>query len=327
MKMEAGRGRLEGSGRGCEAGFGFGAPSPQTNLAPGLGSTPRRTRPCRPPTPGEHQEETAPRLEVAPPVRTGTITGGTAMDILHERCAGLDVHQKTVVACVRCPGPDGAVTAHVPPFGTMTADLLALADWLAAYGVRHVALESTGVYWKPIFPILEGRFEVLLVNAGRLKQVPGRKTDVKDAEGIAQLLQHGLLASSFIPEPEVRELTRQRAQLVRDQAAVANRIPKVLEDANIKLGSVASDVLGVSGRAMIRAILEGCEDPARRADLAEGRLRGKMPQLKRALVDQHEALEGLVARYEERIAKAMKPFPEAAAGCGASPGWGRGRRR
>ncbi len=264
------------------------------------------------------------------------------MDILHERCAGLDVHQKTVVACVRCPGPDGAVTAHVPPFGTMTADLLALADWLAAYGVRHVALESTGVYWKPIFPILEGRFEVLLVNAGRLKQVPGRKTDVKDAEGIAQLLQHGLLAPSFIPEPEVRELTRQRAQLVRDQAAVANRIPKVLEDANIKLGSVASDVLGVSGRAMIRAILEGCEDPARRADLAEGRLRGKMPQLKRALagritdhhrfllralMDQHEALEGLVARYEERIAKAMKPFPEAAAGCGASPGWGRGRRR
>jgi transposase len=262
------------------------------------------------------------------------------MDILHERCAGLDVHKKTVVACVRCPGPDGAVTSHVHTFGTMTADLLALADWLDAHGVRHVAMESTGVYWKPIFNLLEGRFDVMLVNAGRIKQVPGRKTDVKDAEWIAQLLQYGLLSPSFIPEPAVRELrdlTRQRAQLVRDQAAVANRIQKVLEDANIKLGSVASDVLGVSGRAMIRAILDGCEDPARLADLAEGRLRGKMPQLKRALagqvtdhhrfllralMDQHQALEGLIARYEERIAKAMKPFTEAAGRLRGIPGVG-----
>ena len=161
------------------------------------------------------------------------------MDILHDRCAGLDVHKKTVVACIRCIGPDGAVTSQVRTFGTMTADLLALADWLDAQGVRHVAMESTGVYWKPIFNILEGHFEVMLVNAGRLKQVPGRKTDVKDAEWIAQLLQHGLLSPSFIPEPEVRELrdlTRQRTQLVRDRAAVANRVQKVLEDANIKLG-------------------------------------------------------------------------------------------
>ena len=127
------------------------------------------------------------------------------MDILHDRCAGLDVHKKTVVACIRCIGPDGAVTSQVRTFGTMTADLLDLADWLDARGIRHVAMESTGVYWKPIFNILEGHFAVILVNAGRLKQVPGRKTDVKDAEWIAQLLQHGLLSPSFIPEPEVRQ--------------------------------------------------------------------------------------------------------------------------
>src|SRR6478609_1880961 len=166
------------------------------------------------------------------------------MDIVHECCAGLDVHKKTVVACVRRINPDGAVDATVHTFGAMTADLLALADWLDAHGVREVAMESTGVYWKPIFHVLEGRFDLMLVNAGRLKQVPGRKTDVKDAEWIAQLLQHGLLSPSFIPKPEIREireLTRCRAELVRDRAAVANRLQKELEDANIKLGSVASD--------------------------------------------------------------------------------------
>src|SRR5262249_34430869 len=159
----------------------------------------------------------------------------------------------------------------VHTFGTMTADLLALSDWREAHGVGPVALESTGVYWKPIFHLLEGRCAVILVNAGRLQQVPGRKTDVKDAEGVAPLLQHGLLPPSFIPEPEVRELrdlTRQRTELVRDRAAVANRIQKVLEDANIKLGSVASDVLGVSGRAMIRAIIAGQDDPTQLAELA-----------------------------------------------------------
>ena len=202
------------------------------------------------------------------------------MEIVHDRCAGLDVHKKTVVACIRRIGPDGSVTSEVRTFGTMTADLLALADWLDAHGVRHVAMESTGVYWKPIFNLLEGRFEVMLVNAGRLKQVPGRKTDVKDAEWIAQLLQHGLLSPSFIPEPEVRELrdlTRQRTELVRDRAAVANRIQKVLEDANIKLGGVASDVLGVSGRAMIRAIIDGCDDPARMAIWPSGGCGARSP--------------------------------------------------
>jgi transposase len=247
------------------------------------------------------------------------------MDRILERCAGLDVHKKTVVACIRRTGPDGAIDSQVRTFGTMTADLLALSDWLDAAGVRHVAMESTGVYWKPIFNILEGHFDVMLVNAGRLKQVPGRKTDVKDAEWIAQLLQHGLLSPSFIPPPEIRELrelTRQRTELVRDQAAVANRIQKVLEDANIKLGDVASDVLGVSGRAMIRAIIDGQEDPERLADLAKRRLRGKIPELRRALagrvtehhrfllralMDQIESLEGLIARFEARIEAAMGP--------------------
>jgi transposase len=262
------------------------------------------------------------------------------MDTILDRCAGLDVHKKTVVACVRCNGPDGSVASQVRTFGTMTADLLALADWLEAQGVRHVAMESTGVYWKPIFNILEGHFEVMLVNAGRLKQVPGRKTDVKGAEWIAQLLQYGLLSPSFIPQPEIRELrdlTRQRAELIRDRTAVANRIQKVLEDANIKLGDVASDVLGVSGRAMIRAIIDGQDDPERLAELARRSLRGKIPELKRALLgrvtehhrfllralmDQIESLEGLVARYEARIDEAMKPYSAAAERLRGIPGVG-----
>ena len=262
------------------------------------------------------------------------------MDLIHACCAGLDVHKKTVVACIRHTGPDGAVTTAVRTFGTMTAQLLALADWLDAKGVRQVAMESTGVYWKPIFNILEGRFAVILVNAHRLKQVPGRKTDVKDAEWIAQLLQYGLLSPSFIPPPEIRELrelTRQRTELVRDRAAVANRIQKVLEDANIKLGDVASDVLGVSGRAMIRAIIDGQDDPERLAELAKRSLRGKIPELKRALagrvtehhrfllgllLDQVEALEGLIARSEARIDEAMKPLGEAAGRLRGIPGVG-----
>jgi transposase len=262
------------------------------------------------------------------------------MDHLHERCAGLDVHKKTVVACIRRRDPDGTVHSQVRTFGTMTAELLALADWLDAEGVRPVAMESTGVYWKPIFNLLEGRFTVILVNAQRLKRVPGRKTDVKDAEWIAELLQYGLLSPSFIPEPairELRELTRQRTELVRDQAAVANRIQKVLEDANIKLGDVASDVLGVSGRAMIRAIIDGQDDPERLAELARRRLRGKIPELKRALhgrvtehhrfllralMDQIEALEGLIARFGARIEEAMEPFAAAAGRLRGIPGVG-----
>ena len=160
------------------------------------------------------------------------------METIYPCCAGLDVHKKTVVACVRRVEPAGRAREEVRTFGTMTADLLALADWLAEHGVTHVAMESTGVYWKPVFNLLEGRFEVLLVNAQHIKQVPGRKTDVKDCQWIAQLLQHGLLRASFVPPKpirELRDLTRQRTQLVAEKAAVANRIQKVLEDANIKL--------------------------------------------------------------------------------------------
>jgi transposase len=262
------------------------------------------------------------------------------MDLIHACCAGLDVHKKTVVVCIRRTAADGSVTAQVRSFGTMTGELLALADWLDAEGVRHVAMESTGVYWKPIFNLLEGHFEVILVNARRLKQVPGRKTDVKDAEWIAQLLQYGLLAPSFIPPPairDLRDLTRQRTELVRDRVAVANRIQKMLEGANIKLGDVASDVLGVSGRAMIRAIIDGQDDPERLAELAKRSLRGKIPELKRALcgrvtdhhrfvlgvlMDQIGALEGLIARLEERIDEAMKPYDEAAGRLRGIPGVG-----
>src|SRR5262252_1496891 len=165
------------------------------------------------------------------------------MQVVHEVCCGLDVHKKSVTACVLWAAGRRRQTRE---FGTFTKDLLELADWLRVCGVTQVALESTGVYWKPIWNLLEGQFEILLVNAQHIKQVPGRKTDVKDAEWIAQLLQHGLLRGSFVPstpQRELRELTRQRRQLIQARAAVANRIQKVLEDANIKLGSVASDVL------------------------------------------------------------------------------------
>jgi transposase len=262
------------------------------------------------------------------------------MDIVNACCAGLDVHKKTVVAGVRRVGPDGAVSTQVRTFGTITAELLALSDWLDAEGVREIAMESTGVYWKPIFNLLEGHFSVMLVNAQHLKQVPGRKTDVKDAEWIAQLLQYGLLSSSFVPPPEIRELrdlTRQRTQIVREHAAVANRIQKTLEDANIKLASVASDVLGVSGRAMILAIIEGQEDASRLAELARRRLRGKIPELKkalhgritdhhrfllRALLDQIEFFEGMIGRFDARIEAAMAPMAQAAALLRGIPGVG-----
>jgi len=208
------------------------------------------------------------------------------MDILHRCCAGLDIHKKTVVACVRRIDAAGHAHQEIRTFGTMTCDLLALSDWLAEQGVEHVALESTGAYWKPVFNILEGRFGVMLVNARHIKQVPGRKTDVRDCAWIAQLLQHGLLRASFVPPPpirELRDLTRPRAQLVAEKATAANRVQKVLEDANIKLASVATDVLGVSGRDMLRALIAGETDPVALAELARGRLRAKIPQLQLAL--------------------------------------------
>jgi transposase len=245
---------------------------------------------------------------------------------LYPHCCGLDVHKESVVACVRHLRADGTAVEQVRAFGAMTRDLLALADWLAAEGVTHVAMESTGVYWKPVWNLLEDRFTVWLVNARHVKNVPGRKTDVKDCQWIAPLLQHGLLKPSFVPgrpQRELRDLTRQRAQLVADKARVANRIQKVLEDANIKLGSVATDVLGVSGREMIRALIDGQADAKAMAQLAHARLRNKLPQLEQALsgkVSEHhrfmlktlmgqlEWLEEQVACFDQRVEAVMGPL-------------------
>ena len=208
------------------------------------------------------------------------------MDIEHTHCAGLDVHKKTVVAAIIVPDGQGGLRKEVRTFATMTADLLALSDWLLSFGVTHVAMESTGEYWKPIHNILEENFEVLLVNARHIKQVPGRKTDVMEAEWIADLLRHGLLRGSFIPpvgQRELRELTRHRTNFVRERATLVNRIQKTLESANIKLASVATDVMGVSGRAMLDAIVAGTANATEMAGLAKGRLREKREQLDKAL--------------------------------------------
>ena len=261
------------------------------------------------------------------------------MEIVYTSCAGLDVHQASVVACVRRQAGNGKVQSQTRTFATTTGAVLELADWLGEQGVTHVAMESTGVYWKPIWNLLEGLFEMLLVNAQHIKQVPGRKTDVKDAEWIAQLLQHGLLRGSFVPptpQRQLRELTRQRRQLIQTRASVANRIQKVLEDANIKLASVATDVLGVSGRAMLEAIAAGQEDPEQLAEMARRRLRAKIPQLRlalagrvtdhhrfllRLLLDELTQLEALIGRLTARITEVLPaPFAEAVQRLSTIPG-------
>src|SRR2546426_2006798 len=194
------------------------------------------------------------------------------MQVLYTHCAGLDVHKKTVVACLMTPDPHGGWRHEVRSFSTMTRDLLVLSDWLLAAECTHVAMESTGEYWKPVFNILEAHFEVLLVNAQHIKAVPGRKTDVKDAQWSAELLQHGLWRASFIPpvaQRELRELTRHRTTFVRERATLVNRVQKVLESANIKLASVATDVLGVSGRAMLQALIAGETDTGAMARMAK----------------------------------------------------------
>jgi transposase len=249
------------------------------------------------------------------------------MDTIYRSVAGLDVHKKTIVACLRHTTTQGKATEEVRTFGTMTRDLLALSDWLQATGVTHVAMESTGVLWKPVFNILEGNFEqLLLVNPRNIKKVPGRKTDVSDAQWIAQLLACGLLTGSFVPERpqrELRDLTRHRAQLVSETTRVANRIHKTLEDANIKLGAVASDVLGVSGRDMLRALIAGKQEPAEMAELARKRLKQKIPELKLALqgrVTEHhrfmlqmllehlDHLEQQIAQFDHRVEVLLRPF-------------------
>jgi transposase len=227
------------------------------------------------------------------------------MDLIYTHCAGLDVHKKTVVVCLRMPGPDGQPQRLTRTFSTMTADLLALADWLLAHGVTHVAMESTGEFWKPVFAILEAVVTVLVVNAQHIKQVPGRKTDVKDAEWIAELLAHGLLRPSFIPpapQRDLRDLTRQRTIIIQERAAVVNRLQKVLEWANIKLAAVVTDVTGVSARAMLEALVAGHDDVPALADLAKGRLRTKREALEQALMgrvrDHHRFM---LARHLEHI--------------------------
>ena len=247
------------------------------------------------------------------------------MEVILGCCAGLDVHKDSVEACVRRTSAGGKVEHEVRHWGTATRELVAMSEWLAGVGVTHVAMESTGVYWKPIFNILEGQFEILLANAHHLKNVPGRKTDIKDCQWIAQLLQHGLLKGSFIPprpQRELRDLTRQRTQLVDELSRISNRIQKVLEDANVKLGSVASNVVGASGRLMLEAIVAGQDDPAQLADLAKRRLRAKIPQLEQALygkltdhhrwmlkllLDQLQATEQFIARLDERIVELTRP--------------------
>lgn len=208
------------------------------------------------------------------------------MDQLIERVCGLDVHKASVAACVRVPGARGRRAQEVRTFGTTTADLLALRDWLQAHAVTHVAMESTGVYWKPVYYVLEEAVTCVLVNAAHVKQVPGRKTDIQDCAWIAQLMEHGLLRGSFVPPlpiRELRDLTRYRKSLIGERQREANRLHKVLEDAGIKLASVASDILGQSGRAMLAALVEGTTDPEVLADLAKGKLRSKLPALRTAL--------------------------------------------
>src|SRR4051794_38935522 len=208
------------------------------------------------------------------------------MDVLYPNCAGIDVHKKTAVVCCRTTAPDGTVSKETRTFSTMTAELLALSDWLTSKGITHVAMESIGELWKPLYNLLEGSFTILVVNAHHMHTVPGGKTDVKDAEWIAALLAHGLLKATFIPpEPQrdLRALTRQRTTLVRERASVVQRLQKVLEWANLKLASVATDVVGRSARAMLEAIVDGQSDVSVLAELARGRMRSKRAELERAM--------------------------------------------
>jgi transposase len=263
------------------------------------------------------------------------------MDVIYPRCCGLDVHKRGVVACLVTPGPNGVPTKEVRAFTTMTDDLLALSDWLAAAGCTHVAMESTGVSWKPVYNLLEDGFAVLLVNARHVKAVPGRKTDAKDCEWLADLLRHGLLQASFVPDRpqrELRELTRYRTSLVRERTAAANRLQKTLEGANIKLAAVATDILGTSGREILAALVDGQTDAAELAQLARGRLREKLPELERALagrVGSHQRfliaqqlahvdfLDASIEQVSAEVAERVRPDEEAIERLDAIPGVGR----
>ena len=235
------------------------------------------------------------------------------MERIVERCCGLDVGQKTVAACVRIATPDGGRQQIIRTFSTMTEDLLALRDWLTAHGVTDVAMESTGVYWKSVYYVLEDGFTVLLVNAQHMKNVPGRKTDARDCAWIAELLEHGLLRGSFVPPPpirELRDLTRYRKTQIQERVREVNRLHKVLEDAGVKLAVVASDVLGVSGRAMLEALLRGTTDPRLLAELSRGKMRKKIPELRRALEGRfgahHRFLVGRILAHLDYLDEAIQ---------------------
>lgn len=249
------------------------------------------------------------------------------MEILYARCAGCDVHKKTIKVCVLLRQTDGQLHKELRTYGTTTQELLLLSDWLKEQGCTHVAMEGTGVYWKPIYNLLEGSFTVLVVNAQHIKAVPGRKTDVKDAEWIANLLQHGLLKASFIPsapQRELRELTRYRVRLTEERVREINRIQKTLEDTNLKLGDVVSDIMGKASRMILTALANGETDPTRLADFAVGRVRADQQQLEAALtgsVDEHhrfllrehltqiEHFEKAIERVTAEIARRFSPPP------------------
>jgi transposase len=250
------------------------------------------------------------------------------MEVIYPCAAGLDVHQKMVMACRRRLLGDGQVEVEIQEFGTTTAQLRQLSGWLSAWGCTHVAMESTGVLWVPIWNVLEGEFKLLLANARQLRGVPGRKRDVSDAEWIAQLMQCGLLKPSFVPSAQVRHwrtLTRQRMKLTDQHTSVVNRLHKVLQQSNLKLSSVASNVLGVSGRAMLKALMAGESDAEKLASLAQGRLKAKHTELVEALEgrlnddqrwvlkqlwEQLEYLEAEIVRYDEEIREQMRDYDE-----------------
>jgi len=264
------------------------------------------------------------------------------MQTIVERGCGLDVHQATVVACLLIVRKNGTVHKQVRSFGTTTRELVSLREWLLAEGCTHAAMESTGVYWKPVYAVLEGALEIVVANAYHVKNVPGRKTDVKDAEWLADLLGHGLLRSSFVPPKpirELRDLTRYRRKLVEAQTAERNRLLKVLESANIKLASVATDVFGVSGRLMLRALIEGVATPEEMSELAKGTLRRKIARLQPALegnLEPHhrfllklqwqpvEAAERDLATLQERIQQKLEPYAAQSALLDEIPGVDRG---
>jgi transposase len=262
------------------------------------------------------------------------------MEQLYTCCAGLDVHKHTVVACLLQPAGAGQ-RKQIHTFGTTTAELTQLRTWLLAAGCTHVAMEATGSFWKPVYNILDGHCTLLVVNAAHIKQVPGRKTDAADAEWIATLLQHGLLRASFIPsraQRELRDLTRTRTSLIDERSAVINRIPKVLEDANIKVAGVATDIMGKSGRDILAALLEGTADAATMAELARGKLRRKREALEQALEGQMSAhhrllialhlehidlLDEQIAQLSAEIAARLRPYEALLQRLETIPGVGR----